>query len=197
MLLPDGYDGRRRYPLLMLLHGAGDGWDSWASETRGNIRDTARGLNAIVVMPDAARGFYTDWWNGGRRGGPAWERYFLEELIPLVESRFRVLPGRATTRSRASRWAASAARPWSARMPGYFGAAVPLSGFVSTQRPELGLAFTYVVGVDYERALRAARRLLRRRPQPVQIAENLGHTRMPCSPATASRVPACPRARPR
>ncbi len=30
VLLPDGYDGRRRFPVLFLLHGHGDAYDSWA-----------------------------------------------------------------------------------------------------------------------------------------------------------------------
>src|SRR5687768_4333770 len=52
VLLPDGYDGKRRFPLLLLLHGADGRWDSWASDGGGQIRRTAAGLDAIVVMPD-------------------------------------------------------------------------------------------------------------------------------------------------
>ena len=55
---------------------------------------------AIVVMPEGATGFYTNWWNGGRRGAPGWERFFIDELVPLVERRFRVAPGPAQPRDR-------------------------------------------------------------------------------------------------
>jgi len=34
-------------------------------------------------MPEADRGFYTDWFNGGRRGDPSWETYFLDTFIEL------------------------------------------------------------------------------------------------------------------
>ena len=29
VLLPDGYDGKRRFPVLYLLHGVGDNFSSW------------------------------------------------------------------------------------------------------------------------------------------------------------------------
>ena len=37
VLLPDGYDERssRRYPVLYLLHGVGDAYDSWALPGQG------------------------------------------------------------------------------------------------------------------------------------------------------------------
>ena len=79
VLLPDGYDERssRRYPVLYLLHGVGDAYDSWALPGQGEILDVARGFPGFIVMPEADRGFYTNWWNGGRRGDPGWERYHL------------------------------------------------------------------------------------------------------------------------
>jgi predicted esterase len=48
----------RRLPVLFLLHGIGDSHRSWASES-GRAEEIARGLGAIVVMPEAARGFST------------------------------------------------------------------------------------------------------------------------------------------
>ena len=57
--------------------------------------DLVRDFAGIVVMPDAgADGPYMNWWNGGRRGAPGWERYHLDELIPLVERRLKVRRGR-------------------------------------------------------------------------------------------------------
>jgi S-formylglutathione hydrolase FrmB len=94
VLLPDGYDGKRRFPVLFLLHGAGGRAEDWVRPQTGDIANTARGLEAIVVMPEGATGFYTNWWNEGRRGAPGWERFYIDELVPLVERRFRVLPGR-------------------------------------------------------------------------------------------------------
>src|SRR5687767_1448651 len=37
VLLPDGYDGRRRFPVLYLLHGIGDSYATWARRERGDV----------------------------------------------------------------------------------------------------------------------------------------------------------------
>jgi S-formylglutathione hydrolase FrmB len=136
VLLPDGYNGRRQFPVLYLLHGHGDAYDHWANVERGDVARIASGLGAIVVMPEGARGWYANWWKGGRRGDPAWERYHLEELIPLVEQKLRIRPGR--------RWHAIAglsmgglgALHYATQLPGYFGSAASFSGAISIQRPE-------------------------------------------------------------
>ena len=53
VLLPEGYDANRHYPVLFLLHGAGDAYTSWALPEKGAI-EAARDLDAIVVMPEGA-----------------------------------------------------------------------------------------------------------------------------------------------
>ena len=135
VLLPEGYDADRDYPVLFLLHGAGDAYTSWALPEKGAIAETAEDLDAIIVMPEGATAFYTDWFNGGRRGDPAWETYYLEELIPLVERRFSVRTGR--------RWHAIAglsmggfgATDLASRLPGYFGNVGAFSGALDIQDP--------------------------------------------------------------
>ncbi|HEV3227980.1 MAG TPA: alpha/beta hydrolase family protein [Solirubrobacteraceae bacterium] len=143
VLLPDGYDGQRRFPVLYLLHGHGDSYDSWVNPSRGNVLDIARGLSAIVVMPEAATGWYTNWWDGGARGsdGRAWESYHLDELIPLVESRLRVLPGRANHAIVGNSMGGEGAIYYAEQRPGYFGAAGSFSGVLSIQRPEWPTGF--------------------------------------------------------
>lgn len=80
--------------MLLLLHGVGERWDSWAQPELGNIRKIARKLNAVVVMPDGAKGFYMNWWNDAGLGNPEWEYYIREELIPTIERRFSISPAR-------------------------------------------------------------------------------------------------------
>jgi len=92
VFLPDGYDRGGRFPVLYLLHGHGDSYDSWANPQRGDVEDIASGFPGLIVMPEAAQGWYANWWNGGKRADPAWERYHLDELIPLLEKQFRVRP---------------------------------------------------------------------------------------------------------
>ena len=167
VLLPDGYDAKRRYPVLFLLHGVGDAYDTWAKPERGDIEQTAKGFPGIIVMPEGDRGFYTNWWNDGKRGDPGWERYDLEELIPLVERKFRI--------RKARRWHAIAGLSMggmgtmylASQRPHYFGSAASFSGFVSHQSPGVDLGLQLVGGVEYEKIFGPAGRLLRDRPQPV------------------------------
>ena len=141
VLLPDGYDGKRRFPILYLLHGHGDAYDSWMSPEQGRLTEVAKRFPGIVVMPEAARGWYTNWWNGGKRAEPAWERYHLEELMPLIQRRYRI--------RRERRWHAIAglsmggegAIYYATQRPGYFGAAASFSGVLNLLRPEWPAGF--------------------------------------------------------
>ena len=141
--LPDGYDGRKRYPVLYLLHGHGDAFDSWVNPPQGDLAKTAKGLDAIVVMPEAARGWYVDWWDGGARGadGRAWERYHLDELVPLIERRYRISPDRRDHAIAGLSMGGLGALYYAAQRPGYFGSAASFSGAISIQRAEWPAAF--------------------------------------------------------
>jgi enterochelin esterase-like enzyme len=101
--LPPGYfTSSARYPVLYLVHGAGDTALGWATAGAANlILDSLIGARTavpmIVVMP----------FNGSNnpapvtaRGGGAppatspFEDYMLKELIPLVDAKYRVAAGR-------------------------------------------------------------------------------------------------------
>jgi S-formylglutathione hydrolase FrmB len=178
VLLPEGYDPRRRWPVLYLLHGAGESYRSWVSKTKADAVIGPAKLPAIVVMPDAATGFYTNWWNGGRRGSPGWERYFLDEVIPAVEARFPIRPER--------RWHAVAGFSMggfgsaylASQRPDYFGSAGPMSGFLAPRRPEMPLAFDQATGQSYQAIYGPADGAYVAGHDPVALAGNLRHTRM-------------------
>ncbi len=43
-------------------------------------------LDLLEVMPQAGEdGDYSDWWNGGEGGPPAWETFHLTELRDIIE----------------------------------------------------------------------------------------------------------------
>jgi len=86
---PPGYEKQteRRYPVLYLLHGSGDDDSHWTALGRANvIADNliadGRAEPMIIVMPDADGSY------------EACERELIEVVFPLVESRYRVRPGR-------------------------------------------------------------------------------------------------------
>lgn len=178
VLLPDGYDGKRRFPVLFLLHGVGDAYDTWAKPERGDIAETAKSFPGIIVMPEGDRGFYTNWWNDGRRADPGWERYDLDELIPLVGRRFKV--------RKARRWHAIAglsmggmgATYLASQRPHYFGSAATFSGFVSHQRPEVEAGLRAVGGVEYTDIFGPMDGFYATGHNPSELTDNLRHTRL-------------------
>ncbi|MEU6791556.1 alpha/beta hydrolase family protein [Nonomuraea wenchangensis] len=94
LLLPNGWESRRDWPVLWLLHGGLDDYTSWTART--DVAALTRDTGVMVVMPDGGKcGSYSDWWNGGDGGPPRWETYHLRELLPLLESRYRAGPDRA------------------------------------------------------------------------------------------------------
>lgn len=96
MILPRSWSraAHRTFPTLYLLQGAGDNYTSWARET--DIEKLASRANVIVVMPEGGRaGFYTNWWNRGRKGGPNWETFHTVELPQILGRGYRANSRRA------------------------------------------------------------------------------------------------------
>jgi len=92
--LPPGYDiSERSYPVLYLLHGAGDDHTGWVQfgEVR-HIADKAikegKATPMVIIMPDANTGQrgYTNDVSGNWR----YEDFFFEELMPFVEEKYRI-----------------------------------------------------------------------------------------------------------
>jgi S-formylglutathione hydrolase FrmB len=122
--LPDGYNPANAYPLLVLLKGAGGNYKS-----TGDAR-VAAGLGAIVVIPEGCTGWDVDWWNGGRRGSPAWESYFLDQVIPQVRERFRIRPERRYHALAGISMGGLGTAYLGGRLPGFFGSIAIISGLV-------------------------------------------------------------------
>ena len=92
--LPPGYESdQRSYPILYLLHGAGDdqtGWVQFGEVAR--IADAAiadgSATPMVIIMPDAntkRRGYYNT-----IGGDFRYEDFFFDELLPAVETKYRI-----------------------------------------------------------------------------------------------------------
>ncbi len=108
--LPPGYDAnaRQRYPVLYLLHGFANDHHSWRRYGRANdILDNLLATKAIkpfiVVMPLGYGGASVNGdgngippANAGAFGGDfaLYERDILEDIIPLIDARYRTLANR-------------------------------------------------------------------------------------------------------
>ena len=89
VLLPDGYDTSRRYPVLFLLHGGGENYSTF--DTKYDIRNHTAGRDLIVVMPDGGKaGWYSDP-ESSNVGPRNWETFHVDELIPWVDATFSTI----------------------------------------------------------------------------------------------------------
>ena len=178
VLLPDGYDAddTRRWPVLYLLHGVGDSFDTWAKPANGDILRTAKDFPGIIVMPEAGRGFYTDWFNGGERGDPGWERYYTGELIGQIARSFRIAPGRANHAIAGLSMGGMGAAYIGGQRPDYFGTVATFSGFVQHQRETVKAGFGAVAGVDYEQIFGPINGSYASGHNPTRLAANLTET---------------------
>ncbi len=92
-LPPDYETSSRSYPVLYLLHGAGDdqtGWVQFGEVLRITDKAISEGTATpmVIVMPDAntgTRGYFNDIVGDWR-----YEDFFFEELMPFVEKEYRI-----------------------------------------------------------------------------------------------------------
>ena len=86
VILPDSHDiGIRRFPVLYLLHGAGDDHRGWVSRTP--VRELADTYGIIIVCPDADK---TSWYFDSPIDPKSqYETFVSKELVKYVDSNYR------------------------------------------------------------------------------------------------------------
>ncbi|HKH98776.1 MAG TPA: alpha/beta hydrolase family protein [Candidatus Sulfotelmatobacter sp.] len=99
--LPSGYDASaaqhpaRRYPVLYFLHGLGDNEQTLFNTGGWTLLDDLRSQHKmgdfLIAAPEGRRGFYINSADGSVR----YNDFFLQEFMPQIESKYRVLARRA------------------------------------------------------------------------------------------------------
>jgi enterochelin esterase-like enzyme len=98
VMLPKSYSKEpdRRYPVVYMLHGAGENDWEWAniavsmiSEAITMITNDGSAAECVVVFPNANEAGHMGYFNQ-----PDWkyEDYFFNELMPLIDKRYRTIP---------------------------------------------------------------------------------------------------------
>jgi S-formylglutathione hydrolase FrmB len=90
VLLPDGYAEAvdHRFPAVYLLHGLGGDYTEWQ---RVGVVEEAKGLAAIIVMPEGDQSFYV---NHHEQPDARWEDYVTKEVIAHVDAKYRTIASR-------------------------------------------------------------------------------------------------------
>jgi S-formylglutathione hydrolase FrmB len=180
VLLPDGYDAdaNKRWPVLYLLAGVGDNMATWADPKKGNVGSVLKDFPGIVVMPESGRGYFVDWWRGGSRVGSSWERYYLDEVVPGVESRYRVAAGRSNHAIGGLSMGGYGGMTLSAAFPSYFGNAISLSGLLDVQAATSVTVLPLDIGSPYTRMWGPSTGPYASVHNPLNLAPQLVNTRM-------------------
>ena len=89
VLLPAGYEEGGRFPVLYLLHGLYGDYKNW--DTLTHLEEYEKGMNMIVVMPDADDSWYT---NSATVPADKFEDYVIRDLISEIDEKFRTLRDR-------------------------------------------------------------------------------------------------------
>ncbi len=98
VMLPKSYtkEPERSYPVVYMLHGAGENDWEWAniavsmiSEAITMITNDGTAAECIVVFPNANEAGHMGYFN---QEGWAYEDYFFKELMPCIDARYRTIP---------------------------------------------------------------------------------------------------------
>ncbi len=132
-LPPDYETSQRSYPVLYLLHGAGDDQTGWVQFGEVlYITDKAikegKATPMIIVMPDAftnRMGYFND-----VRGDWDYEDYFFKELMPHVETTYRIKRQKRYRAVAGLSMGGGGSFMYALRHPELFSSACPLSAYV-------------------------------------------------------------------
>jgi S-formylglutathione hydrolase FrmB len=144
LLLPSGFAAQpaTAWPVLYLLDGSNGAYTTWTEVF--DVETLTAPTNLLVVMPDAGvDGWYSDWWNDGKGGQPAWETFHLVELRQLIERNWHAGQKRAIAGISMGGYGAM---EYAARRPGMF----LFAGSYSGPLHPLSARFSGVTGVPYE-----------------------------------------------
>jgi S-formylglutathione hydrolase FrmB len=141
IVLPPGYDAdaAERHPLLLLLHGAGDGSETWTENTDvetlvAELCTGGRDRCPVVLMPDGGgkhseTGWYTDWYDGSRQ----WETFHIAGVLPWAREHLAVGGCRQSTMVAGLSMGGFGSFSYAGRHPDLFVAAASFSGFLDTR----------------------------------------------------------------
>ena len=132
-LPPDYETSERSYPVLYLLHGAGDDQTGWVQFGEVlHITDKAikegKATPMIIVMPDAYTkqlGYFNQ-----IDGSYNYEDYFFEELVPYVEKKYRIKSEKRYRAIAGLSMGGGGSFMYALHRPDMFSSACPLSAYI-------------------------------------------------------------------
>jgi enterochelin esterase-like enzyme len=85
---PRDFREDEKLPLVLFLHGAGDGPKSLDEASIGALLDQPGVPRVVMVVPQGDHGFWENWHNGKRH----YRDWVMKELFPAVQTKYHTLP---------------------------------------------------------------------------------------------------------
>ncbi len=139
VVLPSTYRPDDPRPVVFLLHGVGDTFETWVKRT--DVETFAADQGAIIVMPDGGSGDEAGWYSNWVDGSRSWETFHTATLVRWVDESFATRVGQRAVVG--ASMGGFGAVYYAAAHPGVFRAAASISGVLDTQLygPAQGYAF--------------------------------------------------------
>jgi S-formylglutathione hydrolase FrmB len=191
VLLPTGYQRKRAYPLIVLLPGFGNTY-AILGPSMLDAQQVLAGLQAIVVSPEGETGWYANWFNNGAYASPEWESYELDEVMPQILQRYKILPQRRYHALFGISMGGLGAAYLGGRLPGFFGSIGVLSGFVDPQVASVAgpLVMDVLSGAAAGSVIGPGTGFYATGHNPTALVENLQYTRVFMSAGNGVPTPA-------
>jgi len=132
-LPPDYESSQRSYPVLYLLHGAGDDQTGWVQfgevlHIADMTLNSGKATPMIIVMPDAntgKRGYFND-----IKGDWRYEDFFFQEFMPYIEKTYRIKADKHYRAVAGLSMGGGGTFMYALHHPELFSAACPLSAYI-------------------------------------------------------------------
>ncbi len=177
--LPTGYatHPKRRWPVTYFLAGTMNTYRSFNTFVDGI--GLTKDYPSILVSPNGDSGYWSDWFNGGAFGPPMYETYVADQLIPLIDARFRTIAKRSKRAVMGVSMGGYGSMMMAARHPDLFSAAASISGAVDSNLPANGAVLSASptfqgAQADAIYGPRATEEVRWRGHNPTDLADNLG-----------------------
>ena len=141
--LPQGYDASadRLYPVVYLLHGLSDTYSAW--KEKGHMQEVVDELIAsgaiskmVIFMPNAGGPDVSNQWNGYfNMPGRPYEDFFFGELIPALESRYRIKADKQHRAIMGLSMGGGGSTVYSQRHPDMFSSCYAMSPWLDQEEP--------------------------------------------------------------
>jgi S-formylglutathione hydrolase FrmB len=142
IFLPPSYSKEtgRTYPVVYFLHGLNNDHTSWTVDRYGNLQNKVEEMivarkipEIIMVHPRGDNSFYCNYADGSKR----YEDFIVEELVAIVESRYRARKGRENRAIAGTSMGGYGALKIAMKFPERYAAAVGHSPIIFTGRNPL------------------------------------------------------------